>query len=332
MSNRVALAPITDSRLNTGSNSGTPLKKKKRSPPPETRFSPTSISSGPLSTGIKRPSLIYSKSFLVRHLASTPSKKKSLSFSDYRTTVLPHHKRLNKIVKNNKAGLAATKLKLKLQLALYKLQQTRGLQTVKSIEIPSTSKTCTETVDTKEKMHSMSESKQNGFKQPNKETSMRSFGSLSKIACQKSKLRLFQVKKDSVYWQKKPEAVPLTKEERFEPTFSTRFILPSVALSAEARPSLPSINKILKTPIKNANSTRSLITHSHDDTTIDEDGDATIINTTQKHPLHDDEEYQQALERKCKDILSSSPLQNHFGTPNSFSVAKLLLQLGSYGM
>ncbi|EGW34743.1 uncharacterized protein SPAPADRAFT_57809 [Spathaspora passalidarum NRRL Y-27907] len=128
---------------------------------------------------------------------------------------------------------------------------------------------------------------------------------------------------------------------------------------------LPSINKILRTPIKRANSTRQLLKQQPnppphparasrlptvtDDTTIDEDNDMTIINNTttynnstvvehndttipEKNEDDDDEDDDNDFDSRKKDILSSSPLSNPFGTPNSFSVARSLLQLGGHRM
>ena len=149
---------------------------------------------------------------------------------------------------------------------------------------------------------------------------------------------------------------------------------------------LPSINKILKTPIRRANNASKQFlfqrsfnnaaplvtnnnnnnnsnTYGNDETTIDEDNDMTIIqnttisNTTiDQNATIDEEKTEYDVEQeeitqeiknsneeddnedinspsKQQDILTSSPLSNQqFTTPNKFSVAKSLLQLGGHRM
>ncbi|CAI5758757.1 unnamed protein product [Candida verbasci] len=135
---------------------------------------------------------------------------------------------------------------------------------------------------------------------------------------------------------------------------------------------LPPIDKILRTPIKeserylghinkdsnnNNETTASRIQTTVDDTIEDDstvlqnstivenstiDQNATIIqhDKEDKKDEDDDEEEQEASTIFKKDILTSSPLNNHhnhhgnlyFGTPNSFSIAKSLLQLGGHRM
>ncbi|KAG2732337.1 hypothetical protein G9P44_004754 [Scheffersomyces stipitis] len=135
--------------------------------------------------------------------------------------------------------------------------------------------------------------------------------------------------------------------------------IPSIKLTAPAASSLasfsenetnalPSINKILKTPMRRANSTlfyNNNNNHSNsnqNDDTIDEDNDMTILNTTNNSTINaaantnngsilsDSNEKASSDEDKNKTILTSSPIANSFGTPNSFSVAKSLLQLGGH--
>lgn len=113
--------------------------------------------------------------------------------------------------------------------------------------------------------------------------------------------------------------------------------------------SLPPINKILKTPMKKSSSTRNLVnTYLQNQNqnqpqtltnTKQEDANQTILNTDETIDEDDDGPLRESTcnsikvsKKENNNILSSSPIrnsQNTFGTPNSFSVAKSLLQLGS---
>lgn len=77
--------------------------------------------------------------------------------------------------------------------------------------------------------------------------------------------------------------------------------------------SLPPINKILKTPLKLTSVNGGSSSHPNSNAQNNEDNDLTIDDVTIDES-----------NKKC----NSSPLK-HFATPNSFSVAKSLLQLGS---
>lgn len=111
--------------------------------------------------------------------------------------------------------------------------------------------------------------------------------------------------------------------------------------------SLPPINKILKTPMKSSLSTRNLVNSylQSQNQSLDlkslkhEDANQTILNTDETIDDDDDGPLRESTINSIKvskkdsnNLLSSSPIRNSlnaFGTPNSFSVAKSLLQLGS---
>ncbi|ODV80758.1 uncharacterized protein CANTADRAFT_4764 [Suhomyces tanzawaensis NRRL Y-17324] len=390
VSNRVALAPIKDSCLNKpGSRDGTPMRKPKRVSPLASSHGVNSFANSPTTTssiisartpgylvGTAGVSTSFNGASGARH---TPIK--SLSFSESRSSSLSPTIRG---AKNDTAGLAATKLKLKLQLALYKLQQQSGgisgnnnnnSQGVSSsAHPPKTSPTTTATTSpiaslnisslkrpasspylpTPPRSRPYSSSVNINLKTKAKLLSKtRTFPSLSNIAtsdhaAKVQKLRLFKIKRKSIFYSAAPANKPLPLSinhvnlpkpmltslansirqaeipAKIDPDELPR--LSRADSDSLAKTNLPSINKILKTPIKNASSTRHLISSLNvssavvatDDTTIDEDNDATICNTTIKEK-----------ERKGSCILTSSPIAS-FGTPNSFSVAKSLLQLGGY--
>lgn len=112
---------------------------------------------------------------------------------------------------------------------------------------------------------------------------------------------------------------------------------------------LPPIYKILKTPMKNSSSTRNLVSSYMNEQSSLTNSKSARQETTTDHadqtiPYTDDTVYYSDEEPHPKgasnsdstasgNILSSSPVKepnsNSFGTPNSFSVAKSLLQLGS---
>ena len=139
--NRIALSTIKDSHLNS-SPSNTPSKDKKR-PTLYNTNKPKSKLFSPSHMRIRQPDLI-TKSFSIAHSATSLNKKfsplRAVSFSDYRSTLSnkpsssstssssPSNLKLQSTddaFKNDTIGLAATKLKLKLQLALYKVQQNK---------------------------------------------------------------------------------------------------------------------------------------------------------------------------------------------------------------
>lgn len=299
MSNRIALAPINDSRLNL-SNGSTP--KKLSSP--------------------KYKRTLYSKSFSV--VKSIPKQKlnffeRPTSFSDYR----PLQQR-----SNDTAGLAATKLKLKLQLALYKLQQTRSI-THENLSI-SIGDSCTSMSEPVNIPPANNKSDSVNYKSSvnislggRTKSEGGNCGLLSKIAYGKN-LQLFQIKRRSVFYTS-GGFIPLTSQTTQAAQRSQTVVLQTLPQDPITEVTKPEGNVperpqnihaipgaqgvILKTPVKN---------RSNDDT-MDEDGDTTIANTTHVSPRI----------RRKDSLLSSSPIGN-FGTPNSFSVAKSLLQLGGF--
>ena len=124
--NRIALAPIKESHLNStpSSNASTPKKR------------PSLVSMNKQFAGnfSKKKADLITRSFTISESATSLSKTfspfQSLSFSDSRSTSNNSSSSVRiKVIKpnnqnkNDAAGLAATKLKLKLQLALYKIQQ-----------------------------------------------------------------------------------------------------------------------------------------------------------------------------------------------------------------
>ncbi|ODV69469.1 hypothetical protein HYPBUDRAFT_8844 [Hyphopichia burtonii NRRL Y-1933] len=305
-SKRIALAPIN---LNVNS----PYKNQNTSTPHRLNRLKTNITS--LLNSVSRPSTPY-KSPSNKKISSIrkPNHKSftSNSFSDYK-------------ISNNKnatADLAATKLKLKLQLALYKVQQ----QINKKISYNETTRpiskfnSYTKYIKPNESNHSTPTSfnmsqvssatppspthyqssininlqtkTNSSIASCNNHRNLKLKPSLSSIAKQKNQLKLFQIKKNSSFYNENNQ-LPLSN--------------PSIK-TFHHQTNLPSINKILKTPIK---SSRNLV---NNDETIDETIDESSL----------------AINVKKRDILTSSPLKEHnFGTPNSFSVAKSLLQLGS---
>lgn len=236
--------------------------------------------------------------------------------------------------KNDTAGLAATKLKLKLQLALYKLQQKNKSEPEKKVPTPLN----LVSVDVRSfQLPAPSNVNYQSSVNVNLRTKTRSSNtksskpSLTKIASNKhnnhkiSKLKLFKIRNNSLFYQPPKElAITFDRVDRNHSAGSRSRVTNDIKLprptvdNSFKRTTLPSINKILKTPIKHSNSTRSLICNHNADDTIDEDD--TIINTANNKL------------KKYNNLLTSSPITNNFGTPNSFSVAKSLLQLGGYCM
>lgn len=264
-SKRVALAPINV-------NVASPLHKHIKA------FGSGSL---PLTPSLSlKFSLTKSASVIVPSATSLAPPRSVESFSEYKITNS----------RNVKADLAATKLKLRLQLAFYKLKLKRD-NMVASCPTIKVSKAKAPKPRTFHKSANVNLQKPKVGKSP----------LLSTVAAQKtgaskssSQLRLYHIKQLSSFHNMFPHRYPLS--------------------SASNR--LPPVHKILKTPIKTT--TRTLMYHSinnsnsNSDETIDETADDTNVD----------------LKRK-DNILDSSPTRcNSFGTPNSFSVAKSLLQLG----
>lgn len=183
--------------------------------------------------------------------------------------------------RNVKADLAATKLKLRLQLAFYKLKQQKEASVAFSPHIRATSRTSL--------WKSFSSF---DLKKDTLASSAKRFPSLNTVASQKTgSMRLLHIKNLSSFHNSFPTNLPLRARGC----------------------KLPSVHKILKTPIKAAARRHATLGNSTSDETIDETADETLAEVT----------------RKGEDILSSSPIRhNSFGTPNSFLVAKSLLLLG----
>lgn len=284
-SKRVALAPINV-------NIASPLQNFKN------RHSHAS-NSLPL-TPINTPKigLVKSMSSLaptsVRGLGAPAVKARKLeSFSEYKIT----HSR------NVKADLAATKLKLRLQLAFYKLKLKRDAAIACSPNIRVTKKSPLSQTLLLPRPQSFSRSANVNLQKPRvslagprlSEVALAKMANAAKTT--ESEMKLYHIKPLSVFYNSYSQRLPLT--------------------SANTQ-RLPPVHKILRTPIKAAS--RALLQLgnsqpiSNSDETIDETADETCGGD--------------ALKRKS-DILGSLPLrQNSFGTPNSFSVAKSLLQLG----
>ncbi|KAI5961235.1 uncharacterized protein KGF55_004160 [Candida pseudojiufengensis] len=383
ISNRVALSTIRDNQLNS-SKSTTPNKnnlfKQRRYPDILTK-----------SFSIEKSGTYYGSDY--RDVDETKATK-SVSFNDYGYESTEKSPTLHSNSSNDVAGLAATKLKLKLQLALYKLKQNKKkVNNKKSIS----SKTILSPINSKKSTPNSSPNIESIYhqsilsslptppEQPKyytksinvnlqyKNKPEVSATSLSKVANNKfkkqngqQKLKLFQIKKDSIYYSDNTKKLPLIrKKQQIEPSFKmdsfiNNFIyqpslttLPSISnqkINSELQ--LPPINKILKTPIKQANlsfTNASRIPTTVDDT-IDDDQDMTLLqnSTYQNSTLHDttkdndetklqeeeeeDSEDSDDEDKIEKTVLTSSPFNNHLGTPNSFSVAKSLLQLGGHRM
>lgn len=251
-----------------------------------------SLRSSPKLHKFKSPKLHRIRGSPLRHV-----NLKSSSFADYKICNS----------KNATADLAATKLKLKLQLALYKVKRAQqhnnriNIKSCTSIGSTASKVAKTRTPDsassasfnmstnlmltppspTKNYQASVNINLQTKLKNPSvtkKSVSLQPRKTSLDAVATNQKLLLFQIKQSSSFYNSAAK--------------------PPLQTSA-----LPSINKILKTPIKASRS-------YHDETTIDEDDSSLAINV------------------RKRELLSSSPLKESFGTPNSFLVAKSLLQLG----
>lgn len=270
-SKRVALAPINI-------NIGSPLHKRKF---PGLPLTPSHT-----------PKLALTKSASVivpstTSLALVP--RSSESFSDYTITNS----------RNVKADLAATKLKLRLQLAFYKLKLNRD-NLMASCPTFRVSKTRAPRPRTFHGAANVNLQKPKLGARPLLTSVAQKLSLATNPVASTlkdsgssnggSQLRLYHIKQLSSFHNLYPHRLPLS--------------------SGHHR--LPSVHKILKTPIRAT--TRTLMynmANANSDETIDETADET----------HQD--------IKRKDMLGSSPLRgSSFGTPNSFSVAKSLLQLG----
>ncbi|KAI5955628.1 hypothetical protein KGF54_001130 [Candida jiufengensis] len=367
ITNRVALSTIKDSQLNS-SNSTTPIKNKFLK-----RRYPDLIAK---SFSIEQSGTYYGSNY--RDDDETPTAIKSNSFSFNSSEKLPT---LHSNSSNDLAGLAATKLKLKLQFALYKLKQNKTNKVnSNSILSPLNSRKTTPNsspnFDSNYHHSNLWSSLPTPPEPPKYYTKSinvnlqydnkleTSHTSLTKVANDKfkkqKKLKLFQIKKNSIYYSSNTKKLPLIRKKQqietqksmnsfinnliYQPSITTS--LPSITYPKNNfELQLPSINKILKTPIKQANlsfTNASRMPTTIDDT-IDDDNDMTVLqnstyqNTTKdndetKLQLDEEEEDESEEEHNTKTVLTSSPFNNHLGTPNSFSVAKSLLQLGGHRM
>lgn len=199
--------------------------------------------------------------------------RKLESFSDYKISNS----------KNVKADLAATKLKLRLQLAFYKLKLKKSSSTAASpnIRVSKVKAPAARTFVTA------------ANRNLKKQDTATKLPLLNTIASRKptNNLRLYHIKPLSSFHNAYPQLLPLSN----------------------AAQRLPSVHKILKTPIKASSRVLQSGSNSNGDETIDETADESFVDS---HKGKDD-------------VLGSSPLrQNSLGTPSSFSVAKSLLQLG----
>lgn len=284
-SKRVALAPINV-------NIGSPLHKRKF--PGSTPLTPSLT-----------PKLALTKSASVivpstTSLAVVP--RSAESFSDYTITNS----------RNVKADLAATKLKLRLQLAFYKLKLKRDsvVAASPSFRVAKTRAPRPRTfhgaanvnlqkpkvgprpllTSVAQKLSPGATRRSDGTTKSINGATNLSNGATSTSNGTNGHLRLYHIKQLSSFHTQSLHRPPLS--------------------SGAQR--LPPVHKILKTPIRTTNRTLMYnMANANSDETIDDTADDT------HHEI------------KRKDILGSSPLRgNSFGTPNSFLVAKSLLQLG----
>lgn len=307
-SKRVALAPV-----NINMNIASPLQSFKNRPQSGTSM-PGSMPLTPSLT--PKVGLVKSLSTLApsssRGISATGGARKLESFSEYKITNS----------RNVKADLAATKLKLRLQLAFYKLKLSRdaAMAALPNIRVSKILRLLTLL---QQRPQSFSRSANVNLQNPrlqmlgprlsvvalaknapatsatNTTSSTGSTGSTGSTSAPATNLKLYHIKPLSAFYNTYTHRLPLTS------THAQR---------------LPPVHKILRTPIKAAS--RALLqmgnAHNHGVSNSDETIDETVDESLSGDPL-----------RKKSDILGSSPLRhNSFGTPNSFSVAKSLLQLG----
>ncbi|GEQ71935.1 hypothetical protein JCM33374_g5621 [Metschnikowia sp. JCM 33374] len=250
--------------------------------------------------------------------ASVQTKARKLeSFSEYKISNS----------RNVKADLAATKLKLRLQLAFYKLKQNRDAAMASS---PSFRVAKTRSVGLASRAHSFTSSANINLQKPksatraiclstvasNKSASAEAEGGNDKqepkdngsLEKESPCLKLYHIKPSSAFYNAYSHRLPLTN------TNAQR---------------LPPVHKILRTPIKAASRALSHLGHSTGNTTFNATGNSTTTNSDETIDETMDETTNDPLKKKS-DILGSSPIRHgSFGTPNRFSVAKSLLQLGS---
>lgn len=143
VTNRTALSTIGDGQLNSNRslNSSTPLANKQTTTyiRQTTDDFKSMFSLTPSKHKRKRFPDMVTKSFSIEKSGTyynskrSPAMAKSISFAEYNTTsdTSPtlRLKSSTSAFKNDKAGLAATKLKLRLQFALYKVQQNKPIST-----------------------------------------------------------------------------------------------------------------------------------------------------------------------------------------------------------
>lgn len=340
---RVALAP-----LNTNVSMDSPAVKLRL-------FHGSSMALAPLLT--PKFAMAKSATSIVPSRTSYTSARKFDSFSDYRIS--------NN--RNVKADLAATKLKLRLQLAFYKLKVQKKASHATSPNIRvlgqfrvakagrpninghsakskadlradfNASNASNASLNTNSNAnpdadcHSTNVSNANysfnsnpsvKSQTPNGDFSnganvnlqkprLVSNPRLSVVASKKSTLKLYHIKALSAFHNATSTRLPLSSSATQHPanaSLADILMASSHGLaSSVAQQRLPPLHKILKTPIKGASKPPA----STSDETIDETADESTLEV-----------------KKRDDILGSLPLRHNFGTPNSFSVAKSLLQLG----
>lgn len=254
-SKRVALAPVNI-------NISSPLHRGKSS----------SGLSGLPPNFASRNGLSKSASMILPSRTRLAPARKLESFSEYKIS--------NN--KNVKADLAATKLKLRLQLAFYKLKLKKDALMAASPTI----RVCKSKAPAPRTFHT---SANRNLKKVEPATRL---PLLNTIASRKpsGSLRLFHIKPLSSFHNAYPQLLPLSTQR------------------------LPSVHKILKTPMK---ATSRMVLQNNANSNSDETIDETV------------DEVSTDLRKGKEDILGSSPLRHSsFGTPSSFSVAKSLLQLG----
>lgn len=295
--------------------------------------------------------------------------------------------------RRDEAGIAASKLKTRLQVAFNKLQGYRQRDTINDID-PFKSFTQVKNVNTRPlalKDHNLQNqgSPKSGKQRTNYEKKelplLSAYGEKSDKSASKAAqhLQLLSIKKTSKHYshnaniplfpgtgpQKGIKVVNpgLKSAWRENPAVSSELVVAKVSSASFNLPkpvaqiqiqngnagshrtlslgsmSLPSIDKVLNTPIKNLSSSEDKTSlqrarsvplkneredrGNHPDDTIDADDTMTRENSTIL-------ENEKTSNQNCSStILGSSPLRaspsNNFATPKSFSVAKSLLQLGS---
>lgn len=345
MSQRVALAPIRDSSLNKRSPRRSPYKAQRLHTVPFIPLTPTD-------TQYKHHLSAQS----VAPLSATPVPLQHLHLTPNSTSASPPSflDSSDCIDKSAAAGLAATKLRLNLQLAVYKLQKrgvinSKGKLNQRLPALKSFASSASANVNLQEVFSTSASPTSMSGVSKSKPLSRRAKPTLSATAYDKNlllfrnaqKLKLYGIRKESRFSTTHRNHMPLVPSRDFQQSFNASH-KPTISLNPPQLSSkhssanlasksrlLPSINKILKTPLKASSrgfvnlyfpSTKSYKPYIlNTDETIDEDDDGPIKESTCNSI------------RMGKDILSSSPTHsaNAFGTPNSFSVAKSLLQLGS---